>query len=249
MPRPDGRQLDELRPVSIARNFIRHAEGSVLIQVGETRVVCTASVEDRVPPFLRDTGQGWVTAEYGMLPRATATRTPRESVAGRSGRSTDIQRLIGRSLRAVADLAALGPRTITLDCDVLQADGGTRTAAITGACVALADAAHHLKREGLVTRPLLKDLVAATSVGLLEAEPRLDLSYAEDAIAEVDMNVVMTGRGAFVEVQGTAEERPFTQAQLDRMLGLAARGVARLVEAQRQALGEVLALGPVPAEG
>src|SRR5574341_2096312 len=164
MPRPDGRRPDELRPISITRNFIRHAEGSVLIQVGETRVVCTASVEDRVPPFLRDTGQGWVTAEYGMLPRSTATRTPRESVVGRSGRSTEIQRLIGRSLRAVTDLAALGERTITVDCDVLQADGGTRTAAITGAFVALADAADQLRRRGQVARPLLRDLVAATSV-------------------------------------------------------------------------------------
>lgn len=245
MPRPDGRRFDDLRPVTIAREFIRHAEGSVLIQVGETRVVCTATVEDRVPAFLRDTGQGWVTAEYGMLPRATATRTPRESVAGRSGRSTEIQRLIGRSLRAVADLAGLGPRTITVDCDVLQADGGTRTAAITGACVALADAAHNLWEQGLVTQPLLKDLVAATSVGLLEAEPHLDLSYAEDAMAEVDMNVVMTGHGAFVEVQGTAEERPFTQAQLDQMLALAARGIARLVEAQRRALGKRLAFAPM----
>ena len=244
MARPDGRRPDELRPLTLTRNFIRHAEGSVLIQMGETRVVCTASVEDRVPPFLRNTGQGWVMAEYGMLPRATATRTPRESVAGRSGRSTEIQRLIGRSLRAVTDLAGLGERTIQVDCDVIQADGGTRTAAITGAFVALVDAVAHLRRQGLVTRPLLRDLVAATSVGLLESEPRLDLSYAEDAIAEVDMNVVMTGGGAFVEVQGTAEERPFTQAQLDAMLGLAARGIAHLIAAQREALGAALLLAP-----
>ncbi|HEY7678295.1 MAG TPA: ribonuclease PH [Candidatus Methylomirabilis sp.] len=242
MSRPDGRRADELRPVTITRNFIRHAEGSVLIQVGETRVVCTASAEDRVPPFLRDTGQGWVTAEYGMLPRSTATRTPRESVAGRSGRSTEIQRLIGRSLRAVTDLAALGERTVTVDCDVVQADGGTRTAAITGAFVALADAADHLRRRGLVARAILREQVAATSVGLVEAEPRLDLSYAEDAIAEVDMNVVMTGGRAFVEVQGTAEERPFTRPQLDALLDLAARGIARLLECQREALGETLAL-------
>jgi ribonuclease PH len=242
MSRPDGRRPDEPRPVTITRNFIRHAEGSVLIQVGETRVVCTASAEDRVPPFLRDTGQGWVTAEYGMLPRSTATRTPRESVAGRSGRSTEIQRLIGRSLRAVTDLSALGERTITVDCDVLQADGGTRTAAITGAFVALADAADDLRRRGLVARPVLREQVAATSVGLVEAEPRLDLSYAEDAVAEVDMNVVMTGGGAFVEVQGTAEERPFTRPQLDALLELAARGIARLLEHQRETLGETLVL-------
>ena len=242
MSRPDGRRPDELRPITLARNFIRHAEGSVLIQVGETRVICTASAEDRVPPFLRDTGQGWVTAEYGMLPRSTATRTPRESVAGRSGRSTEIQRLIGRSLRAVTDLTALGERTITVDCDVLQADGGTRTAAITGAFVALADAADHLRRRGLVARPILREQVAATSVGLVEAEPRLDLAYAEDAIAEVDMNVVMTGGGAFVEVQGTAEDRPFSRPQLDALLDLAARGIARLLECQRETLGETLVL-------
>ncbi len=242
MARPDGRRTDELRPVTITRNFIRHAEGSVLIRVGETRVVCTASAEDRVPPFLRDTGQGWVTAEYGMLPRSTATRTPRESVAGRSGRSTEIQRLIGRSLRAVTDLAGLGERTITVDCDVLQADGGTRTAAITGAFVALADAAAQLRQRGLVTRSILREQVAATSVGLVEGEARLDLSYAEDAIAEVDMNVVMTGAGAFVEVQGTAEERPFGRAQLDALLDLAAQGIAHLLARQREALGDSLVL-------
>ena len=241
MPRPDGRRPDAPRPIAITRSFLRHAEGSVLIQVGETRVICAASVEERVPPFLRETGQGWVTAEYGMLPRSTTTRTPRESVAGRSGRTAEIQRLIGRSLRAVVDLAALGARTITVDCDVLQADGGTRTAAISGACVALADAAEFLRRQGLVSRPLLKDLVAATSVGLVEGEPVLDLSYAEDAIAEVDMNVVMTGGGAFVEVQGTAEEQPFTQAQLDAMLGLAARGIQQMVAAQQEALGAAVA--------
>ncbi len=245
MARPDGRRPDAMRPVTITRHFIRHAEGSVLIQVGETRVVCTASAEDRVPPFLRDTGQGWVTAEYGMLPRSTATRTPRESVAGRSGRSTEIQRLIGRSLRAVTDLAALGERTLIVDCDVLQADGGTRTAAITGAFVALADAADHLRQRGLVARPILRDLVAATSVGLVEGEPRLDLSYAEDSVAEVDMNVVMTGGGSFVEVQGTAEDRPFTRPQLDVLLDLAARGIGGLLDRQRAALQETLALVPV----
>lgn len=247
MPRPDGRRPDDLRPVAITRNYLRHAEGSVLIQMGETRLICSASVEDRVPLFLRDTGQGWVTAEYGMLPRSTATRTPRESVAGRSGRSTEIQRLIGRSLRAVTDLGVLGARTITVDCDVIQADGGTRTAAITGAFVALADAAEHLRNRSLVARPLLRDLVAATSVGLLEGEVRLDLSYAEDAVAEVDMNVVMTGGGSFVEVQGTAEERPFSRAQLDAMLDLAARGIARLLECQRQALGSGLTLARSPS--
>ena len=240
MSRPDGRRPDELRPATLTRNFIRHAEGSVLVQVGETRIVCTASVEDRVPSFLRDTGQGWVTAEYGMLPRSTSTRTPRESMAGRSGRSTEIQRLIGRSLRAVTDLATLGERTITVDCDVIQADGGTRTAAVTGAMVALADAGEYLVRQGLVPRPILRDLVAATSVGIVDGEVRLDLAYAEDVIAEVDMNVVMTGSGAFVEVQGTAEERPFDRSQLNALLDLAAGGIARLLECQRQALGEVL---------
>lgn len=241
--RLDGRAPDELRPVNITPGYLAFAEGSALIVVGQTQVLCAVSVEERVPFFLRERKSGWVTAEYGMLPRSTLTRTPREAAQGRvEGRSHEIQRLIGRSLRAIVDLPALGERTLVVDCDVLQADGGTRTAAITGAFVALADAADHLRRRGLVSRPILREQVAATSVGLVEAEPRLDLAYAEDALAEVDMNVVMTGGGAFVEVQGTAEDRPFTRAQLDVLLDLAARGIARLLECQREALGETLVL-------
>ncbi len=237
--RPDGRRPDEMRPVTITRDFLRHAEGSVLITVGETKVVCSASLEDRVPPFLRDTGQGWVTAEYGMLPRSTKTRSPRESATGRpNGRTFEIQRLVGRSLRGVTDLAALGPRTIWLDCDVLQADGGTRTAAITGAYLALADALQTLRSRGVVASLPLKDFVAATSVGVVEGRVVLDLCYAEDVTAEVDMNVVMTGGGKFVEIQGTAEEKPFDRAQLDAMLGLAASGIRELVALQRKLLAE-----------
>lgn len=237
--RPDGRRVDEMRPVSITRDFLRHAEGSVLITVGETRVVCTASVEDKVPPFLRETGQGWVTAEYGMLPRSTKTRTPREASAGRpSGRTFEIQRLIGRSLRGVTDLPALGERTIWIDCDVIQADGGTRTAAISGAFIALADALHTLRQNGRISSLPLKDFVAATSVGIVEGQVVLDLCYAEDAIAEVDMNVVMTGSGRFIEVQGTAEEKPFDRAQLDAMLKLSTDGIRELIAMQRKLLAE-----------
>lgn len=237
--RPDGRRPDEMRPVSITRDFLRHAEGSVLITVGETRVVCTASVEEKVPPFLRETGQGWVTAEYGMLPRSTKTRTPREASAGRpSGRTFEIQRLVGRSLRGVTDLPALGERTIWIDCDVIQADGGTRTAAISGAFIALADALHTLRQNGRIRSLPLKDFVAATSVGIVEGQVVLDLCYAEDAIAEVDMNVVMTGSGRFIEVQGTAEEKPFDRAQLDAMLKLSADGIRELIALQRKLLAE-----------
>ncbi|MFB3817209.1 MAG: ribonuclease PH [Candidatus Methylomirabilales bacterium] len=242
--RPDGRRPDEMRVVTITRDFLRHAEGSVLIAVGETKVICSASVEDRVPPFLRDTGQGWVTAEYGMLPRSTQTRSPRESATGRpSGRTFEIQRLVGRSLRGVTDLAALGPRTVWMDCDVIQADGGTRTAAITGAYLALADALQTLRARGVIATLPLKDFVAATSVGVVDGQAVLDLCYAEDAAAEVDMNVVMTGSGKFVEVQGTAEEHPFDRAQLDRMLALAAAGIADLVATQRKLLAERSAAG------
>ena len=199
--RPDGRRLDEMRPVTITRDFIRHAEGSVLIAVGDTKVVCTASVEGRVPQFLRNTGQGWVTAEYGLLPRSTKTRTPRETSAGRpSGRTFEIQRLIGRSLRSVTDLPALGERTIWIDCDVIQADGGTRTAAITGAFIALTDALQVMRQNSQIHTLPLKDFVAATSVGIVDGQVALDLCYAEDSIAEVDMNVVMTGAGKFIEV-------------------------------------------------
>jgi ribonuclease PH len=239
--RLDGRKPNEMRPVKITRGVLKYAEGSTLIEVGETRVLCSASVEDRVPPFLRESGQGWITAEYGMLPRATQTRTARETTTGRpSGRTQEIQRLIGRSLRAVTDLTGLGERTLWMDCDVLQADGGTRTAAITGAFVALADALHHLREEGRITRPLVKDFVAAVSVGLVEGEVLLDLSYAEDSIAQVDMNVVLTGAGKFVEVQGTAEETPFDRAALDRMLALAGAGIRELTLLQQKLVGDRL---------
>ena len=237
--RPDGRQPNQMRPVKITRDFLRHAEGSVLIEVGDTKVVCTASVEDRVPPFLRDTGQGWVTAEYGMLPRSTKTRTSRETSTGRpSGRTFEIQRLVGRSLRGVTNLAALGPRTIWMDCDVIQADGGTRTAAITGAYIALADALHYLRANGQIASLPLKDFVAATSVGVVEGQAVLDLCYAEDSIADVDMNIIMTGGGKFVEVQGTAEETPFDRPQLDAMLTLASAGIQELIALQRRLLAE-----------
>jgi ribonuclease PH len=237
--RPDGRKADEMRPVSITRDFIRHAEGSVLITVGETKVICTASVEEKVPPFLRETGQGWVTAEYGMLPRSTKTRTSRETSTGRpSGRTFEIQRLVGRSLRGITDLPALGERTIWIDCDVIQADGGTRTAAISGAFIALADAFHTLQQNGRLAKLPLKDFVGATSVGVVEEQVVLDLCYAEDAIAEVDMNVVMTGSGKFIEVQGTAEEAPFDRSQLDAMLQLAGSGIQELIAKQRKLLAE-----------
>jgi ribonuclease PH len=228
-----------MRPVNITRDFLRHAEGSVLIEVGDTRVICTASVEDRVLQFLRETGQGWVTAEYGMLPRSTRTRTPREASAGRpSGRTFEIQRLIGRSLRAITDLSALGERTVWIDCDVVQADGGTRTAAISGAFIALADALHTLRQNGAIKKLPLKDFVAAISVGVVEGEVVLDLCYAEDSVAEVDMNVVMTGSGKYIEVQGTAEEKPFDRPQLDAMLQLAEGGIRELIAMQRKLLAE-----------
>ncbi|MFA5028704.1 MAG: ribonuclease PH [Candidatus Methylomirabilota bacterium] len=237
--RPDGRRPDQMRPVSIARDFLPHAEGSVLISVGNTKVICTASVEDRVPPFLRDTGQGWVTAEYGMLPRSTKTRTQRETSTGRpNGRTFEIQRLVGRCLRGVTDLKALGVRTIWIDCDVIQADGGTRTAAITGAYVALSDAMQTLRNNGIISGLPLKDFVAATSVGMVDGVPALDLCYAEDSIADVDMNVVMTGAGKFVEVQGTAEDQPFDRAQLDGMLALAEGGIRDLIALQRKLQAE-----------
>ena len=235
--RPSGRKPDELRAVRITRQFTRHAEGSVLVEFGETRVLCTASVEESVPSFLRGKGQGWVTAEYGMLPRATHTRTAREAAKGKqSGRTQEIQRLIGRSLRAITDLAVLGERQITLDCDVLQADGGTRTAAITGACVALHDAIAHLIAAGKLTQNPLRDFVAAVSVGIVGGVPVLDLDYPEDSTCDTDMNVVMTGSGGIVEVQGTAEGPPFSRRELDALLQLAQDGIARLVAAQKAAL-------------
>jgi ribonuclease PH len=224
--------------VRLQRGWTRHAEGSVLVEFGETRVLCTASVEERVPPFLRDRGRGWLTAEYGMLPRATNTRTDREAARGRqSGRTLEIQRLIGRALRAAVDLAALGERTIQVDCDVLQADGGTRTAAITGAFVAVHDALGWMKAQGLLQALPVRDFVAAVSVGVYRGTPVLDLDYAEDSACDTDMNVVMTGEGGFIEVQGTAEGAPYSRAEMDALLTLASRGIEELVGHQRRALG------------
>ena len=236
--RPSGRAHDELRAIGIERNYTRHAEGSVLVSFGDTRVLCTASVESRVPGFLRGKGEGWVTAEYGMLPRATNTRNDREAARGKQGgRTLEIQRLIGRSLRACVDRRALGERTITLDCDVLQADGGTRTASITGAFVAAADAVARLMAEGRIAESPIKDHVAAISVGILQGQPLLDLEYVEDSACDTDMNVVMTGAGHYVEVQGTAEGVAFSRHEMDALLGLAEKGIAELVALQKQALG------------
>jgi len=236
--RPSGRKPSELRAVRLTRRYTRHAEGSVLVEFGDTKVLCTASVEEKVPPFLRDSGRGWVTAEYGMLPRATNTRTDREAARGKqSGRTQEIQRLIGRSLRAVVDLAALGQRTVQIDCDVLQADGGTRTASITGAFVALQDAISFLQGKNLVSKNPIREFVAAVSVGIYQGTPLLDLDYAEDSACDTDMNVVMTGAGRFVEMQGTAEGAPFSRAEADALLALAERGIAELIAHQRRALG------------
>lgn len=237
MSRPSGRGADELRPVTFTRRFTKHAEGSVLVEYGDTRVLCTASVEEIVPAFLRGKGQGWVTAEYGMLPRATHTRSPREAAKGKqSGRTQEIQRLIGRSLRAVVDLKALGERTVTIDCDVLQADGGTRTASITGGYVALAEACERLLGRRAIAANPIHGQVAAVSVGIVDGMPVLDLDYAEDSQAETDMNVVMNNGGGFVEVQGTAEGHAFRRHELDAMLNLAAAGTAQLFALQLQAL-------------
>ncbi|MDD2852174.1 MAG: ribonuclease PH [Desulfuromonadaceae bacterium] len=235
--RNDGRSATSLRPITITRNFTKHAEGSVLIEFGDTKVLCTASVEESVPPFLRGKGTGWVTAEYAMLPRATHIRSPREAAKGKqTGRTLEIQRLIGRSLRAVTDLDRLGERSIYIDCDVLQADGGTRTASITGAYVALVDALTTLKSKGLLAEIPLKEAVAAVSVGIVGGEALLDLNYLEDSSAEVDMNFVITSSGRFVEVQGTAEAEPFTSAEMDSMRDLAVYGVQQLCARQREAL-------------
>ncbi|NLW45438.1 MAG: ribonuclease PH [Syntrophomonadaceae bacterium] len=238
--RINGRRPDEMRPVKITPNYLKYAEGSVLIEAGDTRVICAASVEDKVPPFLKGTGSGWVTAEYGLLPRSTETRNVREASRGKvSGRTSEIQRLVGRSLRAVVDIEALGERTIWIDCDVIQADGGTRTASITGSFVAMCLAVRKLKEQGLIERMPVKDYVAAISVGIVDGEVVLDLDYAEDSRAEVDMNVVMNSKGEFIEIQGTAERNPFTRSQMDRLLDLAAGGIKELIAIQMGIIGEI----------
>ncbi|WP_404409610.1 ribonuclease PH [Pseudidiomarina marina] len=235
--RPSGRTAQQIRPVTITRNFTRHAEGSVLIEFGDTKVLCTASVDKSVPRFLKGKGQGWVTAEYGMLPRSTHSRMDREAARGKQGgRTVEIQRLIGRSLRACVDMAALGENTITIDCDVLQADGGTRTASITGACVALVDALNWMRKEGIVKTNPLKGLVAAVSVGMYEGHAVADLDYPEDSKAETDMNVVMTEAGKFIEIQGTAEGEPFSSEDMNAMLELAKHAIRELMDLQKQAL-------------
>jgi len=237
--RADGRNNSEMRPIRIIRNYIKHAEGSVLIEVGDTKVICTASVEDRVPPFKKNTGEGWVTAEYSMIPRATQVRNQRDiSKLKLSGRSQEIQRLIGRALRAVVNFSALGERTITLDCDVIQADGGTRTASITGSFVALVDACRSLVDNGVIEKMPVTGFVAATSVGIVEGQEMIDLCYLEDSNASVDMNVIMTDKGEFVEIQGTGEQSPFNKNQLANLLELAEQGIKQLIEEQKKVLGE-----------
>ncbi|MGB9780394.1 MAG: ribonuclease PH [Caldanaerobacter sp.] len=240
MNRIDGREFNELRPIKITRNFNKFAEGSVLIEMGETKVICTASIEDKVPPFQKGTGKGWITSEYGMLPRATEVRNPREVTKGRpSGRTMEIQRLIGRSLRAVVDLEALGERTIWIDCDVIQADGGTRTASITGSFIALADALNKLVEKGELQRIPLKSFVAAVSVGIVEGNKLLDLSFQEDANALVDMNVVMTDKGEIVEIQGTGEGGPFSRENFEELLDLAAFGIDKIIKIQKEVLSDI----------
>lgn len=240
MLRIDGRTAQELRAINITRHYIKHAEGSVLIEIGDTRVICTASVEDRVPPFLRNTNSGWITAEYSMLPRATATRNIREAARGKvGGRTYEIQRLIGRALRSVVDLGVIGERTIWLDCDVIQADGGTRTASITGAYIALCDALNFLLERQEISHLPVHDFLAATSVGLKNGVVLLDLNYQEDAATDVDMNVVMTGSGRLVEVQGTGEEATFSRQELNDLLDAASFGIGQLIKAQRKALGPI----------
>lgn len=237
MLRHDGRSNTQLRPVRILRNYIKHAEGSVLIEVGDTKVICTASVEERIPPFKKDSGEGWITAEYSMLPRATAIRNQRDiSKLKLNGRSSEIQRLIGRSLRTIVDLKLLGERTITVDCDVIQADGGTRTAAITGGYVALADACRTLVKNGLISKTPIIGTVAATSVGIVNGEELLDLCYIEDSSAEVDMNVIMTDKGEFIELQATGEKSSFSKKQLDKLLNLAESGIHELIKAQNEVI-------------
>ena len=238
--RTDGRKERELRPIVITPSYIKSADGSVLIEVGDTRVICTAKLEDKVPPFLRNSGKGWITAEYGMLPSSSQVRISREAARGRiGGRTHEIQRLIGRSLRTIADLKSLGERTIWVDCDVIQADGGTRTASITGAYVALVEAARQLTQQGVIQGNPIKDSVAAVSVGIVDGKPLLDLNYEEDSRAEVDMNFVMTGSGKFVEVQGTAESAPFTKKGLDRMAEIAQQGIRELLKVQKKVLATI----------
>jgi len=240
IPRSDNRRADELRPVKITRPFTKYAEGSVLIEMGETKVVCTASVEEKVPPFLRDKGQGWITAEYGMLPRSTHDRMSREASKGKQGgRTLEIQRLVGRSLRAVTDMHQMGERSIWIDCDVIQADGGTRTASITGAYIALADAFTTLKEKGLIKQCPLLDYLAAISIGKVGGEIRLDLAYDEDSQADVDMNLVMTGNGRMVEVQGTAEQSPFSKKDLDDFWEMGWAGIQRLITLQKELIGSI----------
>jgi len=237
--RPSGRAVDDLRPINITRNYTKHAEGSVLIEFGDTKVICTASVDKGVPVFLRGRGEGWLTAEYGMLPRSTNSRMGREAARGKQGgRTVEIQRLIGRSLRAAIDLKKLGENTIVIDCDVIQADGGTRTAAITGGFVALIDAVRTLQNKGLIKTDPIKHYIAAVSVGVYQGAPVLDLDYAEDSKAETDMNVIMTENDGYVEVQGTAEDGPYSRAEMDAMLALAEKGIAELIELQRSVLGD-----------
>jgi ribonuclease PH len=237
--RPSRRNPDQLRTIKLTRHYIKHPEGAVLVEFGDTRVLCTATVEDKTPRWIKGSGKGWVTAEYGMLPRSTGQRMNREAAQGRQGgRTMEIQRLIGRSLRAVVDLAALGERTITVDCDVIQADGGTRTASITGGYVALVDAVRHMQRTGIITKNPIYGYVASVSVGIYEGEPVLDLDYAEDSNAETDMNVVMNDAGAFIEVQGTAEGHAFRMEELQAMLDLARDGISELIDHQRAALNE-----------
>lgn len=239
--RSDGRRPDELRSLVLRRRYTKYAEGSVLVELGDTRVVCTATIEDRVPPWLRGAGHGWLTAEYGMLPRATQDRSPRDASTGKvGGRVHEIQRLIGRSLRAVIDLERLGERTIWVDCDVLQADGGTRTASITGAFVAVMDALALLKRTGTVSKLPVREFLAATSVGIIDGVPSLDLTYSEDSRARVDMNIVMTESGKFVEIQGTGEGAAFTKAEANTLIALAERGIVTLIAKQREALSDIL---------
>ncbi|MGE5280183.1 MAG: ribonuclease PH [Deltaproteobacteria bacterium] len=235
--RSDGRGLDVLRKVRVTRRYLKHAEGSCLIEVGDTKVVCSATLEESVPPFLKGKGTGWVTAEYGMLPRSCSQRVHRERA--RAGRTQEIQRLVGRCLRSVVAMNEMGERTVQLDCDVIQADGGTRTASITGSFIALVDCFDAMRRKGLVTRVPITDFIAATSVGIVEGKPLLDLTYEEDSRAEVDMNVVMIGGGAFIEIQGTAEKKPFSKSDLDGLLALAQTGIGRLIEMQKELLKDV----------